>query len=139
MRRNLGRGVMLAAVLAVAGWSSPGNALASDHVVGIKMPRDIATAGFPAVYRVTTVNLPRLTGNYAPRWLMAQSAVGIVRARITDPHLPRRVWLRGASWNGGYWRLRYRVVTISEDGNDYSYGRFVLSRGDKRIKFNGYS
>lgn len=93
--------------------------------------------GFPGVYKARTVNLPRLTRGYAPRWLVACGAVGWVKAgyRGRTNQFPRSIVIHGASWTAGRWQVRLRVVTTRDGG----YGHFVVSQGRKRIVFNGYS
>ena len=95
---------------------------------------------YPAVSKVKATNLPRLTDGYAPRWLVAESVVGLIQYRMSDGKgIPSRVRVGGARWNGGTWRIRYRLVTVTEGGNDYSYGRFTATHGSQRLTFNGYS
>ena len=109
-------------------------ATASAKTVTVALPDEYQQA-FPAVERVTTVGLPRLTDGYAPRWLVAQSAVGVIQHRAYNGAFPRRIWIRGARWGAGRWRVHYRTVT---EGDTW-YGRFVLSHDKQRLKFNGYS
>jgi hypothetical protein len=110
----------------------PATASASS-VVWVKV--DAATQ-FPAVNRVKTVNLPAKTDGYAPRWLVAEGAVGVIQSRMSEGRgIPSRIRVMGARWYAGTWNVRYRVVTNGE----YSYGKFVVSQGSKRLEFNGYS
>jgi hypothetical protein len=82
------------------------------------------------------VNLPAKTDGYAPRWLVAEGAVGAIQSRMSEGRgIPSRIAVMGARWYAGTWNVRYRVVT----NGDYSYGKFVVSQGSKRLEFNGYS
>jgi hypothetical protein len=92
---------------------------------------------FPAVYRATLTNVPAKTNGYAPRWLVAESIVGVIQARMMDGDgIPSRISIGGARWSGGTWKVRYRVVTTKHDS---SYGKFTVTQGAKRVTFNGYS
>jgi hypothetical protein len=92
---------------------------------------------FPVAYNVKATGLPAKTDGYAPRCLVAWSGVGFIRSgwngRTGTP--PKTVHLQGASWDGGVWRVRLKTIT-TDDG---AYGKFTLSRGSKRITFEGGS
>ena len=127
------RKFILAAVVAASALAIPATASASSHT--IDLPREYQQS-FPSVKRVTATNVPRLTDGYAPRWLVAQGLIGAIQYRMSEGEgIPSRVWVRGARWNGGHWRVRYRVVTKG----DWTYGRFTATHGRQTLRFNGYS
>lgn len=127
------RKLILAALATATVLAVPATASASSNT--IDLPREYQKS-FPAVERVKATNVPRLTDGYAPRWLVAQGLVGVIQYRMSEGKgIPSRVWVRGARWNGGYWRVRYRVVT----NGDWSYGRFTATHGSQTLQFNGYS
>jgi len=133
------RKVILATLVAAAVLVVPAAALAvpakaeASSIVTLRMPSELKRS-FPAVYRVKAINLPRKTYGYAPRWLVAETIVGHIQGSM-EKGIPARVHPQGARWDGGTWRVRYRVVTT----RDGAYGKFVVSKASQRLEFNGYS
>lgn len=86
---------------------------------------------FPVVAKLRARNLPRRTDGYAPPCLVAEA----VAARIQDDwgrRPPRVVRPRGARWNGGRWRCRYRQRT--SDGATYQ--ATSCRKGRQRVTMN---
>jgi hypothetical protein len=70
----------------------------------------------PTISKLKAINLPRLMDGYAPRCLVAESMAQWAIDDFRQGHQPRkRVWLRGARWNGGHWRCKY--TTVGEQRN----------------------
>jgi hypothetical protein len=131
--------ILAVAVTLAAAFAVPSIASASSTVT-LKMPREMQSQ-FPSVRSVKAANLPTKTYGYAPRWLVAETAVAtdsMVKMSETG-RIPKTVHPQGARWDGGKWRVSYRVVTVTEDGNDYSYGAFTVRKGSQVLTFNGYS
>jgi hypothetical protein len=130
--------ILAVAVTLAAAFAVPSIASASSTVT-LKMPREMQSQ-FPSVRSVKATNLPTKTYGYAPRWLVAETAVGQIQYKMSETgRIPKTVHPQGARWDGGKWRVSYRVVTITEDGNDYSYGAFTVRKGSQVLTFNGYS
>jgi hypothetical protein len=85
---------------------------------------------FPAVAQLRAINLPPRTDRYAPPCLVAESVAGIVQSRWRQ--LPRRVWARGARWNGGIWRVTYQFHKTRDGG----YMKMSAQKGAQRITAN---
>ena len=91
---------------------------------------------FPAPGKLRAHNLPRLTYGYAPRCLVAESLVGAVQQAWADgDYNSRTVHIQGARWDGGTWRVRYRLATNGQ----WSWGEFTATRGKQRVTWDGYS
>jgi hypothetical protein len=128
------RFILAAAVTLTAAFAVPSIASASSTVT-LKMPRELQRS-FPSVRSVKATNLPAKTYGYAPRWLVAETAVGQIQWSMTDTgRIPKTVHPEGARWDGGVWSVRYRVITT----DDYSYGKFTLRKGSQTMTFAGYS
>lgn len=126
--------ILTAAVALTAAFAVPSIASASS-TVSIKMPRYMQTQ-FPAVYTVKATNLPAKTYGYAPRALVAETVVGQIQYSMSDSgRIPKTVHPQGTRWDGGKWRVSYRVVT----NGDYSYGKFTVRKGSQTLSFDGYS
>ncbi len=92
---------------------------------------------FPSIGKLRATNLPRLTSDYAPRCLVAEAVAGLVQDgfRFYDgkAHFPRRVHPRGARWNGGRYRCRYRDI---QSQGDVVGQRAACQRGKRVIRMN---
>ena len=98
---------------------------------------------FPTISKLRATNLPRLTSDYAPRCLVAESVAGLVKLRTAraarkhgagfrfDEHAPKRVWAMGARWSAGRFRVRYEVLRCDCD----PYVKVTARRGKKRVRF----
>lgn len=137
--------VILIAVFAVAAAARPASASASSvvkcngHTFGM-----IDESSFPGIDKLRAHNLPRRTDGYAPRCLVAESVAGMVQTKWGNGvGFPQRVRVMGARWYAGYWRVRYRQVTVhSPEGGDWTYGAVTATRiGHPRqhVTFRGYS
>jgi hypothetical protein len=113
------------AAIAAGAMAAPASVSASSTTT-IKLPRYHQTI-FPAVRTVRAENLPRLTDGYAPRWLVASTAVGLIQHDGTRS----RVCMRGARWDAGCWRVRHRFVFEGMD----TYDCYTVSQGAKRLVF----
>jgi hypothetical protein len=130
--------ILAVAVTLAAAFAVPSIASASSTVT-LKMPREMQMQ-FPSVRSVKATNLPTKTYGYAPRRLVVETAVAQIQWSMSERgRIPKTVHPQGARWDGGKWRVSYRVVTITEDGNDYSYGAFTVRKGSQVLTFNGYS
>jgi hypothetical protein len=98
---------------------------------------------FPTIHRLRATNLPRLTSDYAPRCLVAESLAGLVKDGVAraaqrhgddfrfDEHAPKSVRPRGARWDAGSYRVRYRVMRCDCD----PYVAVTATRGRKSVRF----
>lgn len=57
------------------------------------------------VTRLRATGLPKLTSDYAPRCLVADSAAGRIVSHTPRYSLPRTVRIYGARWNAGRWKV----------------------------------
>ena len=133
--RRLPLVLVAVALLAVPAKAHAATTRCSGHRYGL-----ISSHAFPAIRRLRAHGLPRRTDGYAPRCLVAEAVAGLVQSRWgkddASVPAPTRVHPRGARWDGGIWRLRYRVVTGEVDG---THAEITGRHGHRRITFAGYS
>lgn len=125
---------ILAAAGTIAAASAPAASAAQVTKCSGKTYGGIDPSGFPSVSKLRAIDVPAKTDGYAPRCLVAETVAGQVQAHWHN-HGPRVVWARGARWNGGHWRMSYRVVSKDEG----TYAVITARHGDERITFEGGS
>src|SRR3954452_4709247 len=126
--------VFLLAVVATLAFAAPASAQTTACKVGYYAPG--IEAEFPAPGKLRAHDLPRKTNDDAPRCLVAESIVSNVQvAWARYGHAPRTVHPYGASWDGGRWRVSYRLAT----NGDSSWGVFTATHGRARVTWEGYS
>jgi hypothetical protein len=136
--RLLALALVSAAIL--AGAMLAGNASAATPVVKCdgKTYGGIDRNTFPVIYNLRAINLPRKTDGYAPRCLVAESIGGMVQvyAGNHSGRIPTKVHIGGARWDGGTWRISYRMAN---DANEDPYAKFTATHGRERVTFDGAS
>ena len=127
---------LIAVGLAAGGLIAAAPAAASvTHVTLTEQRCPTTSATFPGIYGARLVNVPKLTYGYAPRWLLVCGAAGQIQyAWASSKPTPKRIWLRGARWDGGVWRVRKHLMPATSD----VFMRYVLERGAQRIVMNGW-
>ena len=99
---------LAALLLAAVALALTAAAPATAGTVRCRVGHYLTFTGSPVVSGLRAHDLPRRTGGYAPRCLVAEAIANEVqRGFREDGHGPRIVLVYGEGWSGGKWRCRF--------------------------------